>query len=788
MTPQPPSQEPTVWDFVKAIFTPWKGEIPKLPPETEEQDSLQALQPIEEIAIPECEAAPAVSDRSMTTDTEAAAPEEALSPKTPTALPVPSLHLSFSAEGAEAPAGRAPFPWLSLLALGLALAAQFSMEPNPNRSSTFGVILYLAAVVLLAANTFWRKEWKLAEPPPAPEQRDPLTVRWLPLGIGMIASALAYITLSDNTFTKLNVTLWAVAVVMTALGFWLPNREKGRSLVVRIWRFTGGMLRWLTSPEWVLRINRVALLVLIGAGVVIFFRMYDLPNLPAEMISDHREKLEDVRDVLNGQTSIFFPRNTGREALQMYLTAAIAQWMGTGLSHMSLKIGTVLAGLLTLPYVYLFAKEIGGVRVGLLAVFLAGIAYWPNVISRFGLRFPLYPWFVAPTLYYLLRALRNSNRNDYILSGLALGIGLHGYTPIRILPLVVVTAVGLYLLHKQAAGRRVQAVLGLAVLTLVSVIVFLPLLRYISDPVHPEYREIFFYRSFTRAFDTEQPLSAPAGFLFFGNLYRAMTMFGWDDGEIWVHSVTHRPALDVISAALFYLGLALLVWRYFQKRHWQDLFLILSIPMLMLPSILSLAFPAENPALNRMGGAIVPVFAIVALAFDAFLSALERRKGSLGRALAWGLAGILLLGASLQNYDLVFRQYRESFDLSSWNTSEMGKVIREYADTVGSLQNAWVVPYPYWVDTILVGIHAGELRDFALPQERLSETLAVSGNKMFLFFGEDAATREILRQMYPQGLLQQYPSRVNKPFLIYIVPASEAQIQPITQPENQEMP
>ena len=72
------------------------------------------------------------------------------------------------------------------------------------------------------------------------------------------------------------------------------------------------------------------------------------------------------------------------------------------------------------------------------ALLFAGIAYWPNVISRVGLRFPLYPLFVAPTLFYLLRGLRTRNRNDFILSGIALGIGLHGYSPIRILPFVVV--------------------------------------------------------------------------------------------------------------------------------------------------------------------------------------------------------------------------------------------------------------------------------------------------------------------------------------------------------------
>jgi hypothetical protein len=82
--------------------------------------------------------------------------------------------------------------------------------------------------------------------------------------------------------------------------------------------------------------------------VVLFFRFYRLDGLPAEMVSDHAEKLLDVNDVLNGDLNVFFPRNTGREAFQFYWTALMSIVFGTGISFMSLKLGTVLGGLVTL--------------------------------------------------------------------------------------------------------------------------------------------------------------------------------------------------------------------------------------------------------------------------------------------------------------------------------------------------------------------------------------------------------------------------------------------------------
>ena len=452
----------------------------------------------------------------------------------------------------------------------------------------------------------------------------------------------------------------------------------------------------------------------------------------------------------------------------MYMTAAMIQLLGTGYSYLSLKIGTVLAGLLTLPFIYLLGKEMGSRRIGMLAALLAGIAYWPNVISRVGLRFPLYPLFVAPTLYFLLRGIRTSNRNDFILSGLFLGIGLHGYTPIRILPIVILVAVGIFLLHRQSRGVRRQTLFFLVILALTSLVVFLPLLRYAVD--NPEG---FSFRSFSRLGSIERPLPGPAGQIFLQNLWNALTMFAWDDGDIWVVSVTHRPALDVVTGALFFSGVILLIVRYLRRRHWLDLFILLSVPLLMMPSILSLAFPGENPALNRLSGAMVTMFLIAAVALDGLMTALSSRIGeALGPKVAWGFGIVCILLASIQNYGLVFDEYRRVFEQSSWNTTEMGQVISQFASTVGSPDTAWVVAYPHWVDTRLVGMNAGfPLKDYAIWPEQLPDTLPDRRSKLFLVRPDDTQGLQALQTLYPQGVLQEYASAVeNHNFYMYFVP------------------
>jgi hypothetical protein len=326
-------------------------------------------------------------------------------------------------------------------------------------------------------------------------------------------------------------------------------------------------------------------------------------------------------------------------------------------------------------------------------------------------------------------------------------------------------------------GKRTQTLLALLALSWVSVVVFLPLLRYITDPQHPEQRALFFYRALTRLTSAEQPLPGPPVQIFFSNLEKALVMFTWNDGDVWSESVPLRPALDVVSAALFMLGAGLLFVRYVRERHWLDLFLLVSIPLLMLPSILSLAFPNENPVLNRTGGAIVPVFLILGIALDGLMTAITTRltpawnARSAGMA-SWALTGVLLFVSSAQNYDLVFHQYTDQYAASDWNTFEMGALMADFAGFTGTNDTSFVVPYPYWVDTRLVGIEAGfPAKDYALAPDHLADTLSDARMKLFMLKPEDQASLLKLRSLYPGGVESTYHSKYpGKDFILFLVP------------------
>jgi len=638
------------------------------------------------------------------------------------------------------------FPWRSVLALFLALGAQALLEP-PNRQVNISLALYLFAAGF-ALWAYLKNEWHLPALPLPRYTPDDLSTRLVPFVFSIVFALLAFWDFGRDVFTLVNLGFWLLSLGLFFFGLWLriPNVAQD------------------SSPEARRKKIIHSGLLVAAFGIALAFRLYHLNAVPAEPFSDHAEKILDVYDITQGQYKVFFPRNTGREAIQMYWTLLVALVFQTGLSFFSLKLGTALIGILTLPYVYLLGREYGGTRAGLFALFLFGIAYWPNVISRIGLRFPLYPAFVAPLLFYLIRGLRTRNRNDFLLAGLFLGLGLHGYSPFRIVPFLVIAAFVIYVIHMRSKESATQSLWWITLLVMVSLIVFLPLLRYWL--AHPD---IFGYRAMTRLTSVEAVLPAPAWQIFLSNLYKALLMFNWDNGSIWVHSVPGRPALDVVTGALFVIGILLLVVRYARQRDWRDLLLLVSIPILLMPSVLSLAFPGENPSLNRTGGAAVAVFVVSGLALDGFVSSLgaDKRRA----IIAYGLTGLLFAASAYQNYNLVFDKFDTNFKLGAWNTSEMGGLISNFRDEYGTTDSVWIVPFPHWVDTRLPGVWAGiPNRDFALWQPDFTKTLLVPAPKMIIYRVDDLPTENALKQLYPNGSYTRFVSSYpGKDFMVLMI-------------------
>jgi hypothetical protein len=230
--------------------------------------------------------------------------------------------------------------------------------------------------------------------------------------------------------------------------------------------------------------------------------------------------------------------------------------------------------------------------------------------------------------------------------------------------------------------------------------------------------------------------------------------------------------LNWIALIIFMLGLLLFLYQTRREWHWIDVVLLVWIPLLILPSALSIAFPIENPSLNRSAGAIIPVFLITALGLENLICNLKKlvpRKSA-----KWVSYSLIILIAFISmgtNYHLVFNTYYQEFSRRAWNSSEIGAVIRQFSDTVGDEGQAWVVAYPHWVDTRLVGIHAiGQVKEYGLWPSDLYITEEVPAPKLFIYNPEDVEAKVTLQQLYPDGIVEKITSsRAGKDFMLYYV-------------------
>lgn len=652
-------------------------------------------------------------------------------------------------------------PWRTLLALGLALIGQRTFEPE-NSQPAWGVFFYFAAGCMLIY-ALWKGEWRTATCPAESVAARDRVVRKKPLYIFIAVALLSFIAFSGNQFTSLNVFLWIVTFALALAAFW--QKDAGIQWSDLRQRVAG----FLRKPQATIRFSYWWVLVAAVFCLAAYFHLSQLDTVPLDMTSDHAEKLLDVKDVMEGSAPIFFTRNAGREPIQFYWTALLIKVFGMELGFAALKFGMALAFLFSLVYVYRLGKEVGNRWTGLFAMLLLGMAAWTNILARVGMRLVLTPVFVAPTLFYLLRGFRRQHRNDFILAGIFLGLGLMGYSAFRIVPLVVVIGLFIYLAHRKQHAPSQYVLTDFGVLVVFAVVASLPLLRFAI-----QYPDLIGLRTLTRMTGVEQPIEGSVLHVFFQNVWNALLMPMWRDGNTWVLSVTGRPALDLVSAAMYLLGVVLLIFAWIKGRHWQYLFLLLSIPVLMLPSIMALAFPIENPSPSRAGGAVIPIILISAIALETMLSSLwTRAKSATGKGFVILLAGVLLLASARQNHDLVFVQYNTQYINATWNSAQMGTIARDFIDSIGSPDTVYVVAKAHWVDTRLVAMNAGYVgRDYQIWPKDLAQTLAEQRIKLFFVKADDQEGMEALRAIYPTGTSSLHTAVApGRDFYTFVVPS-----------------
>lgn len=706
---------------------------------------------------------------------------------------------------------------LRLFAFGIATYGVASMHRSLNPSEENGLNVGMPIVVLgiifwivaeVAYTFLWRKrtvetwrEWSEAPQETDTEKTSNLVQR---VGFLIVAGLAAVFTMTgsqNNQFTIIGVIAWVLCIGALFYAFMPPQ-----------WSFINALKRTLEKfkPSWVM----VALLIIMAVGAI--FRLYNLDAAPRDMTSDHVEMLLDVDTILfHDVRNIFFANNGGREALQFYLYAIFTQIFTPNVSFESLKILNILEGVLTIPVMYWFGREMIGRKdkrlgtfVGLVLALMVAVSYWHVTISRLGERIILTPLTVALIFIFFSRALRYRRRIDFILTGLILGIGLYTYQVIRMVPLALAIMMFFSLFANPTEAKpenrgRSKLIINHIILVVMAFAVFLPLFQFTLD-----YPEDFWRRTSSRIFGEdlvqvidesgntiliEPDLNARIAELtdiiptFLNNVRRALLMYSWAGDVAWWQSAPNSPSFDYITAGLSFLGAVLLLFRILRKGDIVDFMVPVAFLVLILPSALSISFPNENPSATRMSGTMPFAYLASALALAVIGVQVIRIFGKRwGRSIMIVAIVVLSFFSLRQNWDTYFTVYGPMYAFSSPPYTDVAEVATEFMRLNNAkIGNVFIISYPYWLDHRAFGYQAGypqfqntvpELKDFP---DVVNTAMNAPGDYNFnpnaplliFFHVEDTAAQTLLENALPDGSWQMVESFISADrFHVYTAP------------------
>lgn len=545
----------------------------------------------------------------------------------------------------------------------------------------------------------------------------------------------AYITFqlsSSNTFYDTNTFFWLVAI---ASGFWSLNnqtlihwrtvRQSARSLLARLAQLPTNF-KVQISP-----IHLMFTLILVAATL---FRFYEIAAFPPELDSDHVEELRDVQAVLQGARPIFFPNSSGREAIHYYYLAVLHQMTGIPLSFTLLKIGDSLLGLLLIPLLWWAGRAIFGDvsqaepeawarqrtfghLIGLIAAALVATSFWHTMLSRAGLRIVLMTVVTVPVVVFLVRGMRHNRRLDWVLSGLFLGISVYTYQASRILPLVCVAGFVLAALYRVRNWRMLlQLTLNFAALVIMSLLIFAPLARYMVEEPESVWQRVIHrvwsdYGRIEDVFATDLVALIEQNVPRLGeNMTRTLLMFHWrGESTEFYGTVNGTAQLDAVAGAFFLIGVGMFAVRALRRCDPSDLLLLMSVFILILPSVLNFTNRDEVPSAIRTSGAVPMVYLIAAFAAAVCLRTLWTHFTlQTARIVVIGVGICLWVCAAAANWHTYFVTQAGYHYAHRPPYRQMGALMRHFTNSTGTPGNVFMMGFPYSWDHRAIGIEAGE--------------------------------------------------------------------------------
>ncbi len=396
------------------------------------------------------------------------------------------------------------------------------------------------------------------------------------------------------------------------------------------------------------------LVLLVAAGL----RLHRLPELPLGLHYDEAANGILAGEIARGaERPIFIPSYTGKEVLFFYWAALWMKFLGV--TPLALRLSAATLGLATVAasvwatYELLYEEVASSTWIGsiskwtaLLSAAFVATSFWHLILSRYGFRAITQPLMQTLTVAMLWRSLRIPARDKRakifttIASGLLCGLTAYTYLAARAFPIPLAAALLTIVIGEGKERRRTRWV-QISIFVIAAALALAPLAYYWLT--HPG------------SFMTRADQVVATSWLDAWHGIRACLGMLCMRGDPYIRfNLPHRPLFGPITAALFMLGLLILIGRLAAPK-WSTkltnmpvhscIFLLVHLPTMLLPS--ALATGEITPSNLRAVGLLPFIYILPALGLWAIVDFIHRRIQHPASRFLFPTSCLLLLISSL---------------------------------------------------------------------------------------------------------------------------------------------
>lgn len=298
----------------------------------------------------------------------------------------------------------------------------------------------------------------------------------------------------------------------------------------------------------------VIALLLLGAAL----RLYNVGMAPPGLYHDEAQHGLDALAVLEGQPSLYFAANNGREPLHIYLISLAVAILGR--SPLAIRLPAFYIGILTLAAAYDLGRTLWGAREGRWLLAILTVTFWHVHLSRMGFRAVLLPLLTTLMLSQAIKGLQShpsaaqSAAIHWIAAGALYGFSWYTYIAARFTP-VAIGAMLIYSLCCRRHRRQLHAQWRMLILAAsVALIVLLPLGIYTL--AHPD---IVLSRSGQVSVFSETIHRGRVWATLGDHILKTAAMFTVRGDRIWRHNLAWRPVWDPALGLAFVIGVGVAI-------------------------------------------------------------------------------------------------------------------------------------------------------------------------------------------------------------------------------------